>query len=159
MRQDLGERPNAVPWPPLIYSAALLVAWALERWDRFTWLDERLGLLPLCVGLALFTLGLLLDFWSFLVLRKHSTTVLPNAKATSLARTGPYRFSRNPIYLGNTLALIGLALALRWGWLLLLVPVTMAAVVWLAIAREENHLEIRFGAAWRDYAAKVRRWL
>jgi len=85
--------------------------------------------------------------------------VLPNAKARVLVKNGPYSFSRNPIYLGNTLALFGLALALRWGWLILLIPVTVTAVVWLAISREEHHREIRFGEAWRDYASKVRRWL
>jgi protein-S-isoprenylcysteine O-methyltransferase Ste14 len=159
MPQEFGERPNAVPWPPLIYSAALLIAWGLERWDSFVWLDSMLARIPHWVGLAVFALGLGLDLWALWVLRRNATTVLPNAKSSRLVQSGPYRFSRNPIYLGNTLAMIGLGLALRWGWLLFLVPVTVAAVVWLAVSREERHLEIRFGAAWKDYAAKVRRWL
>jgi protein-S-isoprenylcysteine O-methyltransferase Ste14 len=159
MPQDLGERPNTVPWPPLIYSAALLVAWALERWDPFVWFNDVLALVPHWVGLAAFSAGLALDLWAFFTLRRSATTVLPTAKSRVLVRTGPYRFSRNPIYLGNTLAMLGLALALRWGWLVLLVPVTMTAVNWLAISREEHHLDIRFGAEWRAYAAKVRRWL
>lgn len=159
MKQDLRERPSAVPWPPLIYSGALLVAWALETWDRFNWLDDRLAAVPHWVGLIVFSLGVALDLWAFVTLRMAKTPVLPTARATTLVRSGPYRFSRNPIYLGNTLAMIGLGLALRWGWLLFLVPVTIAAVNWLAVAREEAHLEQRFGIAWKDYAAKVRRWL
>jgi protein-S-isoprenylcysteine O-methyltransferase Ste14 len=159
MPQDFGERPNAVPWPPLIYSAALLIAWALERWDRFVWLDAKLAQVPHWVGLGIFAVGVALDLWALWVLRRNSTTVLPNARSAKLVQTGPYRFSRNPIYLGNTLAMIGLGLALRWGWLLFLVPVTVTAIVWLAISREERHLEVRFGSAWKDYASKVRRWL
>ena len=85
--------------------------------------------------------------------------MLPNAAATSLVTKGPYRFSRNPIYLGNTIALAGFGLAVRWGWLLLLIPVTIAAVNWLAISREEAHLARRFGEEWRTYAKKVRRWV
>jgi protein-S-isoprenylcysteine O-methyltransferase Ste14 len=159
MEHDLRDKPNVLPWPPLVYSIALALAWALENWDRFTWLDEHLAQVPLAVGLSVFCIGMALDLWAFLTLRRRGTTVLPNARSSVLVKTGPYRFSRNPIYLGNTFAVIGLALALRWGWLLLLVPVTVAAIGWLAIAREERHLDLRFGTDWRDYAAKVRRWL
>ncbi|PSC02995.1 isoprenylcysteine carboxylmethyltransferase family protein [Alsobacter soli] len=159
MAKDIGERPNTIPWPPLIYSAALLVAWGLEQVDPFLWLDRQLRLVPEWAGLGLFGLGVLMDFACFIVLRRHGTTVLPNAPSRNLVTTGPYRWSRNPIYVANTVALIGFALALRWGWLLFLAPVTVAAVNWLAISREEAHLERRFGQAWRDYAAKVRRWL
>ena len=160
MPQDLGERPNTVPWPPLIYSAALLIAWALERWDPFVWMDDH------AAGSSRTGSG-----WSssaraspWISGRSSRSGAapppcLPNAKSRVLVQTGPYRFSRNPIYLGNTLAMLGLALALRWGWLVLLVPVTITAVNWLAISREEHHLDIRFGAEWRAYAAKVRRWL
>lgn len=159
MPHDLRDKPNVLPWPPLIYSLAIAVAWGLERLDRFNWLDDRLDRVPVWVGLGVFSVGVLLDLWAFVTLRRAGTTVLPNAKSRVLVQTGPFRFSRNPIYLGNTFAVIGLALALHWGWLLLLVPVCIAAVSWLAIAREERHLEIRFGGAWKAYAAKVRRWL
>ena len=94
-----------------------------------------------------------------LALRRHGTTIMPNAGTQVLATAGIYGLSRNPIYLGNTIALLGIALALRWSWLLLLVPVTMAAVGALAIAREERHLELRFGDAYRVYKARVRRWI
>jgi protein-S-isoprenylcysteine O-methyltransferase Ste14 len=159
MAQDFGERPNQIPWPPLIYSGALLVAWGLEQVDPFVWLDRALGVVPAWLGMALFAAGVMVDFGCFLVLRRQGTTVLPNAPSRKLVTTGPYRFSRNPIYLANTAALVGFAVALRWGWLLLLAPVTVAAVNWLAISREEAHLERRFGQSWRDYAAKVRRWI
>ena len=159
MPQDYGAKPNEIPWPPLIYTAALLLAWVLERYDAWKWLDSSLAGLPIGVGIALFAIGIGLDLWTILTLRKAGTTMMPNAGAKALLTNGPYRFSRNPIYLGNTLAMAGFALAVRWGWLLLLVPVTVTAVSWLAISREEAHLDRRFGEDWRDYAKKVRRWL
>lgn len=159
MPQDAGDSPNAIPWPPLVYTNALLAAWTLERVQPWGWLEAGLATLPRGIGGTLFVVGLAVDLWAIFTLRRHRTTVLPHAGATALVTTGPYRFSRNPIYLGNTLALAGLALMLRWGWLLLLVPVTIAAVGWLAISREEAHLARRFPVEWRAYAQKVRRWL
>ncbi len=159
MSQDTGDRPNAIPWPPLIYMNAMLMAWMLEQAGPWLWLDSGLATLPRSFGAAFFVVGLALDLWSIAVLRRHRTTVMPHAGATALVTSGPYRFSRNPIYLGNTLALLGLAMMLRWGWLLLLIPVTITAVTWLAISREEQHLEKMFGADWKTYAEKVRRWL
>jgi protein-S-isoprenylcysteine O-methyltransferase Ste14 len=159
MPQDAGSSPNAIPWPPLIYMNAMLLAWTLEGLGPWAWLDQGLATLPRSFGAIFFTLGLALDLWSIATLRRHRTTVLPHAGASALVTTGPYRFSRNPIYLGNTLALVGLAMMLRWGWLLLLVPVTVTAVSWLAISREEQHLAKRFGTQWTEYQEKVRRWL
>ena len=85
--------------------------------------------------------------------------MLPNSPSTALVTSGPYRFTRNPIYLGNTVALLGFAIGLRWGWLLLLLPVTVAAVNWLAISREEEHLRLRFADEWKSYSSRVRRWI
>jgi len=159
MPQQTADSPNAIPWPPLVYSSAMLAAWTLEKAQPWTWLDAGLAALPRSVGAGLFAVGLLIDLWAIMTLSRHRTTVLPHAGATALVTTGPYRFSRNPIYLGNTLALAGLALLLRWGWLLLLVPVTVTAVTWLAVSREEAHLARRFPEPWQDYAQRVRRWL
>jgi protein-S-isoprenylcysteine O-methyltransferase Ste14 len=159
MPQDYGAKPNDIPWPPLIYTAALLLAWVLERYDAWKWLDSSLAVVPIALGVALFSIGIAIDLWSIFTLRKAGTTMMPNAGAKALVTSGPFRFSRNPIYLGNTIALAGFAIAVRWGWLLLLIPVTVTAVTWLAVSREEQHLERRFGEEWRAYAKKVRRWV
>ncbi len=159
MAQPYREKPNTIPWPPLVYSGAMLIAWLLERYDAFEALDSALAVLPRGIGLAVFGAGVALDIWAFLTLRASKTTVLPNATSTALVTSGPYRFTRNPIYLGNTVALLGFAMGLRWGWLLLLLPVTVAAVNWLAITREEEHLRLRFPDEWKSYSSRVRRWL
>ena len=159
MAQPYREKPNTIPWPPLVYSAAMVLAWLLERYDAFEVLDHALAVLPRWSGLAVFGAGVAVDVWAFLTLRASKTTVLPNATSTALVTSGPYRFTRNPIYLGNTVALLGFAIGLRWGWLLLLLPVTVAAVNWLAISREEEHLRLRFADEWKSYSSRVRRWL
>jgi protein-S-isoprenylcysteine O-methyltransferase Ste14 len=159
MPQDRRDRPSDVPWPPLIYSAAVLVAWTLEQYDRFVWLDGAVAVAPMEAGLGLIALGFLIDIWAMVMLWRARTTILPNAGTRALVTKGPYRFSRNPIYIGNAIALVGLGVALRWGWLILLMPVVMAAIAWLAVANEEVHLERRFGEDWRAYTRKVRRWL
>jgi protein-S-isoprenylcysteine O-methyltransferase Ste14 len=156
---DFKERPNNLPWPPFIYGGALLLGGGLEKALPFEAIDRSLAGLPFWAGLALIICGTLIDAAAALALRRHGTNVMPNAGTQVLATAGIYGLSRNPIYLGNTIALLGIALALRWGWLLLLVPVTVAAISALAIAREERHLELRFGDAYRDYKARVRRWI
>ena len=126
MPQDFRAKPNAVPWPPLIYSGALLLAFLLQRFDAFEWGDRQLALLPRALGIALFGAGVVLDLWAFFEMRRKDTPVMPTAAARTLVTTGPFRFTRNPIYVGNTLAMIGFGIALRWSWLLMLVPVVVA---------------------------------
>ena len=84
---------------------------------------------------------------------------MPNSRASSLVTDGVYGLSRNPIYLGNTLVLLGMALGLRWTWLLLALPAACYAVDRLAVEREEQHLSANFGAQWDAYAQRVGRWL
>ena len=78
---------------------------------------------------------------------------------TTIVDTGPYRFTRNPIYLAMVLGLIGLAIAFNTLWLLL-VPVPFALVTrYGVIAREEAYLDRKFGDVYRRYRSRVRRWL
>ncbi len=78
---------------------------------------------------------------------------------TAIVETGPYRFTRNPIYLGMFLGLVGLAIAFDSLWLLvMLVPFTLA-IRYGVVAREEAYLERKFGDAYRQYRARVRRWV
>ena len=156
---DLREKPNRIPWPPVIYVASLALALILQFVLPFQNLDRLLAEVPRWIGVAMMVGGGALDLAAMMTLRRHGTTVLPNAASKALCTTGVYGFSRNPIYLGNGVGMAGLALALRWSWLLLLVPVASAAVTWLAIAREEEHLRYRFGSAHKDYCERVRRWI
>ena len=156
---DFEDRPNRIPWPPLIYLGALLVGGGLQFVLPFRNLDAVLALAPAWAGVAAMFLGLAVDLLAMITLRRNGTTILPHVGSKTLCTTGVFAVSRNPIYLGNTIGLIGLALALRWSWLLLSVPGTISAVGWLAISREGQHLSKRFGAAFLMYCERVRRWL
>ncbi len=156
---EFAERPNRLPWPPIIYSAAFALCWLLQGMAPLAALDEALAMAPKAAGLIIAATGFTLDLAAMSALVRHRTAILPNMASSALVSSGVYAYTRNPIYLGNTLLLIGFAIALRWGWLAIAAPITVLAVTMLAIQREEKHLAARFGDAWRAYAARVRRWI
>jgi protein-S-isoprenylcysteine O-methyltransferase Ste14 len=91
-------------------------------------------------------------FWS-----KH-TSVLPIRPSTTLVVAGPYRFTRNPMYLGLALLTIALSLFLNTWWPIVLLVPTLVVIQNFVIAREESYLHRRFGAEYDAYACQVRRW-
>jgi protein-S-isoprenylcysteine O-methyltransferase Ste14 len=110
------------------------------------------------VGALLMALAVAMVLWSAGLFRRRNTTLNPVGEPSALAMDGLYRFSRNPMYLGMLLGLLGLALLLGNGWLLA-GPVLFALITARQIANEETVLEQRFGAAYLEYKARVRRWL
>jgi len=151
------DRPRTLMLPPAPYAAALVGGW---------WLDRHV--LPLGLSLGEFTrplawllvaAGLGLMGWTFLEFRRHRTTVNPYAAATRLCVGGPFRFSRNPIYLGDWLILVGLSLWLATWWPILFAPAVWLMLRYWVIRHEEDHLEAKFGQEFRDYKASVRRWI
>ncbi|HEV2446437.1 MAG TPA: isoprenylcysteine carboxylmethyltransferase family protein [Candidatus Sulfopaludibacter sp.] len=93
-----------------------------------------------------------------IALRRAGTSPNPNRPTTALVVTGPYRFTRNPLYLSMALIYAGIALAASFLGALVLLPVAMAIVDRNAVL-EEAYLERRFGDAYRAYKARVRRWV
>ncbi len=124
-----------------------------------TTLDQALAAIPKGAGLGLAVSGFLLDLLAMSALVRHRTAILPNMGSSALVSGGVYAYTRNPIYLGNTILFFGFALALRWGWLAIVTPFTIILVSRLAIQREEKHLAARFGDEWRAYSTRVRRWI
>jgi protein-S-isoprenylcysteine O-methyltransferase Ste14 len=151
-----AQRPNRIPWPPILLLAALIVASVGGRLLGVTFHQSSLltGL-----GWALVLAAGLIMAWAALTFQKHKTTILPHAGAEALITSGPFAYSRNPIYAAEALLLFGLGLAFASAWYLAVIPPFMVAVTHFAIQREEAHLEARFGDAWRTYAARVRRWV
>ncbi|NVN85220.1 MAG: isoprenylcysteine carboxylmethyltransferase family protein [Rhodopseudomonas sp.] len=148
--------PNVVPWPPLVLTATALLAIALGRLLPLAALD---GLWPTTIGMATLLAGIALDLWAIMTMRRANTNIMPNRAADLLVTWGPFRFSRNPIYLANTLLLIGIGLAYGNSWFVAGGFLSAMIVDRLAIRREERHLAARFGADWTAYAAKTPRWL
>lgn len=155
---DAAQRPSAFPYPPFLFAAAVIAAWLLGRAYPVPWpgLDDTPARV---VGIGFGLLGVALILWAAWTLRRGRTTIMPHKKSDHLVTDGPFRFRRNPIYLGEAFVMLGAAEIDKNIWFVLLVPVFAAAVTWLAILPEERHLEARFGDAWRDYKASTRRWI
>ncbi|MEZ5925435.1 MAG: isoprenylcysteine carboxylmethyltransferase family protein [Hyphomicrobiaceae bacterium] len=154
--QDYGERPNRLPWPPIIYLATILATLVLQAAVPYQ-IDPAWGWRA--AGAGLLAAGIGLDLAAIFTLLHSRTTFRPDRGSAHLVTGGPYAISRNPIYLGNTMALLGVAVALDQPWLVALLPFGTFAVQKLAIEREERHLAAVFGADWDAYRQRVRRWI
>lgn len=142
--------------PPLIYVAGLLAGLGLE----VAFPTGRLPLvLAILAGVAGIVAALALDARATVLFRRAGTSPIPFKPSTALVTEGPYRFTRNPMYLGMAALYPALALAFGWFWALLLLPVVLVSVDRLVIAREERYLEAKFGDEYRAYKRSVRRWL
>lgn len=111
------------------------------------------------VSYVLLALGLLLGVSAIGLFRRAGTNVNPNQPVTSLVFDGPYRFTRNPMYLGLTCLYLAAALFARSMWACVLIIVVLLVIRFAVIAREERYLDIKFGDEYRSYRARVRRWL
>ena len=114
--------------------------------------------LPLA-GWGIVIAGLALAFWAVSHFHKVRTTLDPHGGTTVIASSGPYRFTRNPIYLGYTCLLVGFPLIINDYWGLILSPLLVVLMNRLVIQYEEAYLERQFGQSYLDFKAKVRRWL
>jgi protein-S-isoprenylcysteine O-methyltransferase Ste14 len=110
------------------------------------------------LGLFMLAAAIAIELATALTFRRHKTTILPHRAATRLITSGPFAWSRNPIYLANTMLLIGVGLAFGIGWLVLTAPFAAGLTLLLAIKREERHLAQQFGDDWKAYAARTGRW-
>jgi protein-S-isoprenylcysteine O-methyltransferase Ste14 len=143
-----------VPWVfVLTYLAGVGMETAFHR-GGFFW-DYKL-LTP--VGIAIFTLGAGLAAWGWLIFRLARTTRIPGEASTVLVRTGPYRWMRNPMYVGLSVAYIGEAAILHHVVPVVLLPLTIAYLDRVVIPVEEERLREVFGAGYERYQNEVRRW-
>ncbi len=143
--------------PPVLYVTGFLIGYGLTL---LVPLGAWPALLPRAVGASLAALGVLIAFWAIALFWLNRTAVFPHKPASTLiSRRGPYRFTRNPMYLSLSLAYLGVAIFVRTGWAILLLPLVLAAVTRMVIAREEAYLERRFGDEYLSYKKHVRRWV
>jgi protein-S-isoprenylcysteine O-methyltransferase Ste14 len=147
--------------PPTVFVAGWLLGWLLEsRVERIRLVGASADRWPLVIGGTLFlAAGLVVIAWGLLTFFRARTAVMPHHSASRLVTHGPYRFTRNPMYLGMTLLHLGLALRANMGWPLLLLPLVLYTLYRLVISREERYLTSAFGAAYEDYRRRVRRWI
>jgi protein-S-isoprenylcysteine O-methyltransferase Ste14 len=115
--------------------------------------------LALAVGLTFVAIGFALAALSVRRFQLAGTSVVPGEPSTSLIVNGPYAFTRNPIYVGFALAYLGLAIMLTSLWVLLLLIPVLVILQRGVVEREEAYLERQFGETYRQYKARVPRWL
>jgi protein-S-isoprenylcysteine O-methyltransferase Ste14 len=142
--------------PPVVYLGSILLGVMLH----FAW---PISLLPRGVSPLLGALLVLLAIGLFLsavrTFRAAGTPVPGNQPTTTIVRTGPYRFSRNPIYLAFSLLQLGIALWVNSLWLVVTLLAAVAVMSFVVIPKEERYLEARFPSEYSPYKASVRRWL
>lgn len=156
---EIQARPNRLPWPPLIYLAAIAASIVLHLIYPLPFIGPPLSDL-LFAGGGLLIIGVIaIDFSAIRTLQRAKTTVMPHRGSEHLVTEGPFSFSRNPIYLANTMLMFGAGLMSQIVWFFPLGLIAAFLTQKLAIEREERHLEIRFGKRYRDYTKRVRRWI
>jgi protein-S-isoprenylcysteine O-methyltransferase Ste14 len=154
---DTADTAQVIIRPPLAWALAVLVGLALYWLVPLPFLPADLS--AGWLGAMVFVLALALFAWAIITMTRAGSNVPTNRPTTTIVEGGPYRFTRNPIYLGMFLGLIGLAIALNNLWLLLtLVPFALI-IRYGVVAREEAYLERKFGNGYRGYRSRVRRWL
>ena len=147
---------NPVVRPPLVLLASLLsgtalnVAWPLRFFPHA---------LRLPVGCLLVAIAAVLFSYAIRQFRMAGTPVPGNKPTTAIVRGGPYRFSRNPIYLAFFALHLGLAIWVNSLWLVATLLATVAIIALVVVPREERYLTERFGREYLEYKASVRRWL
>lgn len=154
-----AETAGVIAPPPLIYLAGLALGLGADWLLGLPGLPEREGGGGLWLGLAFGGGGLALIAWAAGRFIKAGTALPPHRPSSALVTEGPYARSRNPIYLGMALVYLGVVCATASLGILLFFPLVILVMEFGVIRREEHYLERRFGQAYRDYKAAVRRWL
>ena len=141
--------------PPVVYLVSILVGFGLNAiWpvEAFPRALGRFGLLLVLLAVALFALAVR-EF------RRARTPIRTRKPVTAVVRTGPYRLSRNPIYLSFTLLQLGLGTWANSVWVVGLLVPTLVLMSYGVIAREERYMAQKFGEEYLRYTAAVRRWI
>lgn len=151
------DRPSSFPWPPLLFAGAIVLAYGMGRLRPLPWpgLDD----LPArIVGYGIGAGGIALSAWALLTLARARTNILPHRAADKLITAGPYRIWRHPIYMAETMMLLGAAQATGNIWFAISAVLFTVLILALAVLPEERHLEARFGAQFEAYRERTRRW-
>jgi protein-S-isoprenylcysteine O-methyltransferase Ste14 len=142
--------------PPLLYAIIFIVGVLLQRVWPVRILPPPVGR---TAGIVCIVAGVTLIVWSIQTFWRARTSILPVRPSTAIVTGGPFRFTRNPMYVALALLYLGAAFWLNMLWLLLLFPALIFLVQFYVIAREERYLERKFGEEYLQYKSRVRRWM
>jgi protein-S-isoprenylcysteine O-methyltransferase Ste14 len=151
-------KPMKFPWTPVVYLVAALVALALHRINPLEIASE--WLLPIqAIGILSAAAGIWLVGWGYAKLLRYRTALLSSSPTTHLVTSGPYRYTRNPVYLGYTLAMLGAGLFSGNLWMSIVAALTAIVIHAWIIRSEEKHLLARFGFEFECYCRRTRAWI
>ena len=148
--------PNVKIIPPLVFLAGLVISFLANMWMPITVVSD---LVAWAVGGILIICGAVLTGSAVLKFKDVGTTVRPDRAASTLVTAGPYKVTRNPMYLGLAIVYLGIAIAGQSVWALILLPIVLAIIQRWVIEPEEVFLEKRFGAEYISYKETVRHWI
>jgi len=141
---------------PVLYAGTLLLGLGIHLlWP----MHLASGLAIRVVGTVLVVMSGVLSRWASRTMRRAGTKVLPSQPTLSIVTSGPFRFSRNPLYVAGSFLYLGLTLVFNSGWPLGLFVPMFVILDWGIVRREERYLEKKFGDTYLAYKASVRRWL
>ena len=144
-------------FPPAIHLAAIAIGFFLQ-WIVPLRIGAKGRPLELAAGWTLLAVAVALMSWAGIAMLRAGTTPNPTRPTTALVTHGPFRFTRNPMYLAWELVCVGIGLAANALWLIVMALPAARLTRRLIIDKEERYLEAKFGAEYLDYKARVRRW-
>lgn len=158
MKQDKADTADVIAPPPLVVAAALVAGLLLHlafpvRFIPLAWKARLVFAAPLLAVSAALALQ------AYKVLRQNSTPLNPARPTVKVVVEGPYRFTRNPLYVSLLLLYSALAVLLNSLWPAVLLPPSFAVLHFGVVVREEKYLEAKFGPAYLEYKKRVRRWI
>ena len=154
---DVLDNAQVVIRPPRLWTGCAVAGLALTFLVPLPFVPQPMP--AMWLGSAVFLLALALLAWAATTMTRGGSNVPTNRPALAIVEKGPYRFSRNPIYLAMMLGLIGLAVGFDSLWLLAALVLFFLVIRYGVVAREEAYLDRKFGDVYRAYRARVRRWI
>lgn len=152
-----ADQANVVIPPPIAWALAFGAGLVLDWFYRSPFVPPAIP--RAWVGGGVLALGFALGIWAVTAIRGAGSRVEPNKPTTAIVADGPFKYSRNPIYLGIFLGQVGLAIGFDSLWVLVMLIPLYLVIRYGVVAREETYLTRKFGAVYTGYKSRVRRWL
>jgi protein-S-isoprenylcysteine O-methyltransferase Ste14 len=160
MSEAENDNPGLPHIPPTYPAAFLLLAIILEFLVPLSFLAAPAFLsLQTLIGVALVAGGIALDIWAFRLFKAAGTNPEPFKPTNSIVEDGPYRMTRNPMYVGFLLIFAGLALIFALEWGVIALPLLWLTLDRVVVVREEAYLTAKFGETYTQFLARTRRWI
>lgn len=155
MKSDT-DSPQVITPPPFVFLGGIIIGLIIDLFIPAPFVPEAYDLQA---GLFVIALGIALMAWAVRTFNAAGTNVDVRQPSTKVVSSGPYRYSRNPIYVAMALAVLGASIWLNSLWILFSLVIILPVIEGGVIRREEGYLERKFGNQYTEYKAKVRRWV